>query len=99
MSRERRTIKAMIQLYCRDLHGMKTRLCPECRHLAEYADEKLDYCPFQEDKPACNKCPVHCYSCEMRVRVKEVMRYAGPRMIRRHPILAILHMIDERKKT
>jgi len=25
-----------------------------------------------------------------------VMRYAGPRMLRRHPILAIMHILDGR---
>ena len=99
ISRERRTIEAMIRLYCRDIHKTKSGLCPECRELAGYANEKLDYCPFQEDKPICNRCPVHCYSSEMRKRVKEVMRYAGPRMIRRHPVLAIRHIIDGWKKT
>ncbi len=89
----------MIGLYCRDLHGMESGLCSECRELAEHANEKLDYCPFQEDKPTCNKCPVHCYTSEMRKKVKEVMRYAGPRMIRRHPILAIQHIIDGWRKT
>jgi hypothetical protein len=30
----------------------------------------------------------------MRERVRGVMRYAGPRMIRRHPVLAVLHVLD-----
>ena len=29
-----------------------------------------------------------------RKEVRKVMRYAGPRMIRRHPILAVLHIVD-----
>ena len=33
----------------------------------------------------------------MRERVKEVMRYAGPRMIVRHPVLAVFHLIDGRR--
>ena len=32
----------------------------------------------------------------MRERVRVVMRYAGPRMLLRHPILAILHLRDEK---
>jgi len=34
----------------------------------------------------------------MRERVRVVMRTAGPRMIWRHPILAIRHVIDGRQK-
>jgi hypothetical protein len=94
ISRERHTVDAMIRIYCCDLHGGKAGLCPKCRELAEYAGQKLDECPFQENKTNCDRCPVHCYNVEMRKRIKEVMRYAGPRMMRRHPILAILHIID-----
>ena len=43
------------------------------------------------------KCPVHCYEAAMRERVRQVMRYAGPRMLLRHPILALLHLRDERR--
>jgi hypothetical protein len=32
----------------------------------------------------------------MREKVKEVMRYAGPRMIWRHPWLALMHVVDKR---
>jgi len=34
----------------------------------------------------------------MRERVREVMRYAGPKMLTAHPILAVGHMIDGWKK-
>jgi hypothetical protein len=30
----------------------------------------------------------------MRGQVREVMRYAGPRMLLRHPVLAVLHLLD-----
>ncbi len=33
----------------------------------------------------------------MRERVRVVMRYAGPRMLFRHPILAVRHLLDERR--
>jgi hypothetical protein len=33
----------------------------------------------------------------MRERVREVMRFAGPRMLLHHPILAIRHQLDARK--
>jgi hypothetical protein len=32
----------------------------------------------------------------MRARIREVMRYAGPRMTLYHPVLAIRHLIGRR---
>jgi hypothetical protein len=34
----------------------------------------------------------------MRKKIREVMRYAGPWMICRHPLLAIRHLLDRRLK-
>ncbi len=96
--REQRTIRAMMDIYCRDHHGRRDGLCGECRALLEYAHKRLDNCPFQETKPACNHCQVHCYSTSMRERVKAVMRYAGPRMPLRHPALALLHVFDKMRQ-
>ena len=96
---EKRTIDAMLGIYCRDLHGTPKDagggLCASCAQLQDYAHRRLDTCPFQEDKPVCNRCEVHCYSQGMREQVREVMRYAGPRMPLRHPWLAFLHLLDK----
>ena len=94
--REKRTIQAMLQIYCRERHKLST-LCSECQELLDYAHCRLDRCPFGNDKPTCVNCPIHCYRPTMRSRVKEVMRYAGPRLIRRHPILAFMHLLDGRR--
>jgi hypothetical protein len=98
MKRERRTVEAMINIYCRDHHHTRDELCEECRELLAYARLRLKNCPFQENKTTCGKCPVHCYKPVMREKIREVMRYAGPRMIQHHPLLAIGHMIDGLKK-
>jgi len=92
---EKRTLDAMLGIYCRDLHGSRDGLCPTCARLQDYAHRRLDSCPFQEAKPVCNRCEVHCYSQSMREQVREAMRYAGPRMPLRHPWLALLHMLDK----
>ena len=94
---EQRTIAAMVDIWCRDRHGSRGTLCADCTRLLEYARRRLDQCPYQEDKPVCNHCQVHCYSQSMRERVREVMRYAGPRMPLRHPWLALLHLLDKRR--
>ena len=93
MSREQNTITAMIRLFCKEQHGGKKELCAECSELLEYARERVEHCPFGTDKPACSKCTVHCYKPEMRNRVTQVMRFAGPRMIYRHPLMAIRHLL------
>ncbi len=98
MARERKTIEAMVRLYCHDHHTTQTDLCAECSELLGYALARLDKCPFQEGKTSCAKCPAHCYKPDMREKIRIVMRYAGPRMPYRHPILAIYHMFDGRRK-
>ena len=95
--RERKTVRVMIAMYCRSHHG-EEGLCDACADLAGYADTKLDRCPYGGAKPACTNCPIHCYRTEPRERMREVMRFAGPRMIWRHPYLAIRHLFDERKE-
>jgi len=89
----------MIGLYCRDHHGGKIQICSECTELLDYAEKRLLNCPFQDRKTTCGNCSVHCYKNDMRRRVVDVMRYSGPKMIWKHPILAIRHLIDSRRKT
>ncbi len=98
LDRERRTVAAMIRLYCHDQHG-GGELCAECQHLLAYADARLAKCPFQENKTTCARCPVHCYQAQMREKIRAVMRYAGPRMLRRHPGMALQHVVDGLRRT
>jgi len=98
IERENKTAAVMISLYCRKHHSID-KLCSDCEQLKKYAAERLKKCPFQESKPTCGKCAVHCYKPDMRERIREVMRYSGPRMFFSHPIMAIQHFIDSRRKT
>ncbi len=97
MDRERKTIDVMIHLYCKDHHDTHGELCDECGTLREYAFARLDKCKFGEEKPTCANCTVHCYKPERREQVRVVMRYSGPRMLLRHPVLAIAHIVDGKK--
>ena len=81
ISREKLTIKKMIDLY--------QAKCPQASAEPEhyealfvYAQKRLDKCVFGEEKPACKQCPV---------------RWAGPRMLWRHPILTVRHLIDDKR--
>ena len=80
IAQEQRTVAQMIRLYCRKKEGNR-ELCPQCRELLEYAHMRLSRCPFGEKKNTCRLCTIHCYKPEMKERMREVMRYAGPRML------------------
>ncbi|MCF8368057.1 MAG: nitrous oxide-stimulated promoter family protein [Bacteroidales bacterium] len=95
IEREKQTVNSMIALYCKRHHKPIERTCDECNSLIQYSNARLDKCVFGSEKPVCSKCPVHCYKAEMREKIREVMRYAGPRMMFRHPRLALLHVVDK----
>ena len=85
----------MVGIYCYAHHiGPLGMPCADCEDFLDYAERRLEKCPYGDDKPTCSNCPIHCYKPDRRNQVKKIMRYAGPRMIFRHPWLAITHKID-----
>ncbi len=98
INREKKTIEAMVHIYCQGKHDTCAKLCPECASFLTYAKKRLDNCPFQENKNTCAECLIHGYQPEMRLKAKEIMRYSGPRMLLYHPRLAIHHVFDGRRK-
>ncbi len=92
--REKKTLKTMIALYCKDHHSPISGLCADCTSLQEYAMGRLANCRYGADKPKCAVCTTHCYKPVMRDAVRNVMRYAGPRMLVKHPVLALEHVVD-----
>ena len=95
--REKETVSLMIKIYCRKKHGSNP-LCPDCAALDAYARMRSDKCPFMETKTFCSNCKVHCYKPDMREKIREVMRFSGPRMIFHHPVMAIRHVIESKKE-
>ena len=97
---EKKLIPEMIRIYCRGNHkesrkeeGVKGKeLCSKCKELAEYAEFRLEKCPFKKNKGFCSFCKIHCYKLEYRAEMKAVMRYSGPRMLFTHPIFALSHV-------
>ena len=97
--REMKTVGAMIRIFCEDTHNSpRGSLCSDCEEMLDYALARLTRCPFSSEKPACSKCLIHCYQANRREQVRRIMRYAGPRMLRRHPLLAIRHLLDGSRK-
>jgi hypothetical protein len=97
-SRELKTIKTMIAVYCRGVHNTSGDMCSDCAELLAHAEGHLERCPFAEDKPTCAKCPIHCYQPKRREQIKTVMRYSGPRMLFSHPIFTVRHWLDGFRK-
>jgi hypothetical protein len=106
LTRERETIAAMIEDYCLSVHvseeGARAAYdadepCVDCAELLTYASQRIERCPYGGEKPACARCPIHCYQARRRAEVKTVMRFAGPRMMLRHPYLALRHWLDGRR--
>lgn len=100
--REQATLAAMMRIYCRAHHAVEPArdeqgLCDECAGLLEYSRKRLAGCTFGAEKPTCVNCPIHCYAPAQREATRGVMRYAGPRMLLRHPLLALAHVIDGRR--
>lgn len=96
--KEKRIVGKMIKLYCKKQHKVKSGLCPECQALKKYAELRSDKCPFMENKTFCSNCKVHCYKKEMREKIRQVMRFSGPRMIFHHPVMAINHLMQSKKE-
>jgi hypothetical protein len=94
---EKRVVAKMIAIYCRSVHGSRQQLCDECSTLQAYAFQRLERCPYGEEKPTCASCPIHCYKNDMRLKIKAVMRKAGPRMLFLHPIDTVQHFHKQRR--
>lgn len=97
LDREFLTMSKMVDIYCSAHHDGADR-CESCSQFLDYAGVRLEKCPYGEDKPTCANCPVHCYKKEYREQAREIMRYAGPRMLLRHPVLTITHYLDGRRR-
>lgn len=96
--REKKTVEAMIKLYCKYNHKPSEDFCQECLELLTYSKKRAENCKFGDDKPVCGNCTIQCYKKDMREKIRQVMRYSGPRMILHHPIMAVQHVIDKRHK-
>lgn len=93
---ELKTIDIMMRIYCKGQKHERNgqTLCNECQELLDYARARSERCPRKEEKTFCNTCPIHCYKPVYREEIKKVMRYSGPRLLYRHPVIAVKHMVN-----
>lgn len=92
IDREKEIVNIMISLFCYKKHGHNYDLCEDCSNLLEYSHDRLDNCRLGERKISCRACPIHCYNFDMRTRIREVMRFSGPRLALYRPLDAAKHI-------
>ncbi len=88
LMREFIILSYMIELYCKRHHQHPT-LCNECLTLLALC--KRGY----ED--GFNGTPATYFDPEQQRQMREVMKWAGPRLFFRHPVLAIRYFLDDLK--
>jgi hypothetical protein len=86
-ARELKTIRVMVQMYCRDHHGSPDPQCRALRRADGVRGARLERCVFGDAKPTLHQLHRPLLHPERREEVRVVMRYAGPRMLLRHPWL------------
>jgi hypothetical protein len=91
IERDKATVRLMVELYC--IHHLTCNVVPEeYKELADYACDRLEHCKYGDAKPACKNCPIHCYAPQQRQRIREIMRWSGPRMIIYSPKALMRHL-------
>ncbi|UCE60238.1 MAG: nitrous oxide-stimulated promoter family protein [Phycisphaerales bacterium] len=81
--RHRQAVRADARVkvpHLRALVDSEVDLCPACRKLLAHAVVKRIRCPL-DPKPACKRCPSHCYSVPYRGEIRKVMKYSGKRLV------------------
>lgn len=91
LAKELATVRLMVEIYCRHRHESPGGLCANCAGLLDYVGQRLSRCPHGAHKMPCKNCRIGCYREPWKTQIREVMRFAGPRLIMYHPVLAIRH--------
>jgi len=99
-----RLIGKFVEVYCAGKHAAaertafrlpadlgERRICPECAAFLEYAVTKRLKCPLEAEKPSCKHCRIHCYDGPRREKVREIMSYAGRRLMLRGRLDYVWH--------
>ena len=96
LERERRTMAALLRIYCHERHSGGQALCAACAGLQRYTAERMVHCVLQREKPTCVTCAFRCYAPPQQLQIWTVMRNASPRLFWRHPLLAFWLYFDTR---
>lgn len=98
---DEKTLFAMGAIYCPAHHADAMRgdrgVCAQCQEVITYSLERTAACPH-DHQGNCKDCEIHCYKPDMRAGIQEIMRYAGPRMTFRHPVLTAYYLKKKLRK-
>jgi hypothetical protein len=97
-------IGKFVEVYCAGKHAATERdplqlpaglgeriICPDCASFLEYAVTKRLNCPLEAEKPSCKHCRIHCYDRPRREKMREIMSYAGRRLMLRGRLDYVWH--------
>ena len=69
----------------------------ECLAFKEYTIKKIMRCPLGDEKTSCAKCRIQCYNEPERSMIQKVMRYSGPRILFRSPVLTLVYLFNRKR--
>ena len=91
LKKDRATLEAIGRIYCKAHHDVDkdaAGLCPACRETVDATLARTEVCPYAH-AGNCQDCAIRCQRGEARERIREIMRYAAPRMAFRHPLMTL----------
>ena len=98
---DRKTLEAMGRIYCSAHHEGELKdsvgLCASCRETVDRTLERTAACPYGHEGN-CQDCKTHCQRGEAQQRIREIMRYAAPRMTVRHPLMTLEYLRKKRRR-
>lgn len=95
--KDRKTLEAIGRIYCKAHHDDactpkdEAGLCASCRETIDATLARTVACPYGH-KGNCQDCTLHCQRGEAQARIREIMRYAAPRMTFRHPLMTLNYL-------
>lgn len=96
--KDRATLEAMGRIFCKAHHaGPKdaSGLCASCRETVDATLARTEACPYGH-RGNCQDCDIRCQRGDARERIREIMRYAAPRMAARHPLMTMEYLRKKR---
>ncbi len=91
IEQEKQFFSLMVHHFCKWNPGGGP-VCAACEELVEYANERLDRCPYGSRKPTCYNCNASCFKPDMRKREEQVVRTTFAKMFLLHPVLLFKHI-------
>lgn len=62
----------MVGIYC-SAHHEASHLGDDCARILDYAEVRLEKCPYGEDKPMCANCPIHFFKPQFREQARQII--------------------------